>query len=137
MHPLMLYVKKSKLPKAGKGLFTDSAIKRGEIVCEYQGEKLTWKECEARNAQLPGKQKGAYFFFINSKNCVDATYTLDTFGRYANDAKGPGKADGLKNNSHYQVIKGVPYIVAKRSIKAGEEILVGYGKEYWEAMMED
>ena len=69
LHPLMLYVKKSKLPKAGKGLFTDSAIKRGEIVCEYQGEKLTWKECEARNAQLPGKQKGAYFFFISGQNC--------------------------------------------------------------------
>ena len=136
LHPLMLYVKKSKIPKAGKGLFTKDPIKRGEIVCEYEGEKLTWKECEARNATMPGKQKGAYYFFINNKNCVDASAALNTFGRYANDAAGPGRVSGLRNNSRYDVIKGKPYIVASRNIKPGEEILVGYGKEYWEALLE-
>jgi hypothetical protein len=34
------------------------------------------------------------------------------------------------------VRKGKPYIVATRTIKAGTEILVGYGNEYWDAMKE-
>ena len=57
--------------------------------------------------------------------------------RYANDAAGPSRIQGLRNNSRYEVIKGKPYIVASRNIKPGEEILVGYGKDYWDTMMED
>lgn len=131
----MLYVKKSKLPKAGKGLFTDSEIKKGEIVCEYEGEKVTWKECLRRNDAMEGK--GAYFFHITDKNCVDAQHTLWALGRYANDATGLSRVDGLKNNAAYEVIKGKPYIVAKRNIQPKEEIFVSYGKVYWKAMLED
>jgi SET domain-containing protein len=131
----MLFVKKSKLPKAGKGLFTDTLIAKGEIVCEYEGEKVTWKECLRRNDAMEGK--GAYFFHITDRNCVDAQYTLWALGRYANDASGPGRVNGLRNNAEYSVIKNKPYITAKRTIKPGEEILVSYGKEYWEVMMAD
>ncbi len=131
----MLYVKKSQIPKSGKGLYTTHDIKKGERVCEYEGEKLTWKECLARNEAQKGK--GAYYFYVNSKNCVDAQYTLSAMARYANDAAGFGRVQGLRNNSKYEVIKGVPYIVATRNIKAGSEIFVAYGKEYWEAMAED
>lgn len=130
----MLYVKKSKLPKAGNGLWTDTQIKRGEIVCEYEGEKLTWKECLKRNEEMDGF--GAYFFYVNSKNCIDAQYTDWALGRYANDATGFGRKEGLSNNSKYEIRKGVPYIVAKRTIKPGEEIFVAYGKEYWDAIKE-
>jgi uncharacterized protein len=132
---LMLYVKKSKLPKAGKGLYTSLPIKKGEIICEYEGEKLTWKECLNRNENMEGK--GAYFFYITSKNCVDAQYTLWALGRYANDAAGPSKMSGLSNNANYEVIKSKPYIVAAKNIKANEEIFVSYGKDYWDAMMDD
>ncbi len=131
----MLHVKKSKIPKAGKGLYTSKDIKKGEIVCEYEGEKLTWKECLARNESQNGK--GAYFFYVNSKNCIDAQNTVWSLGRYANDAAGLGRIEGLRNNCKYDVNKGKPYIVATRNIKPGSEILVAYGKEYWEAMAED
>ena len=40
----MLKVKKSTLPGAGKGLFTLNDIDKGEIVCEYEGERITWKQ---------------------------------------------------------------------------------------------
>ncbi len=131
----MLAVKKSQIPKGGKGLFTTKDIKKDDFVCEYEGERLTWKECLKRNENMEGK--GAYFFFINSKNCIDAQYTLSAMGRYANDAAGPGRVAGLRNNCKYEVIKGKAYIRATRNIKAGSEILVSYGKDYWEAMMED
>lgn len=131
----MLYVKKSKIPKSGKGLYTSKDIAKDEIVCEYEGEKLTWKECLARNEAQKGK--GGYYFYINSKNCVDAQHTLWAIGRYANDAAGPSRISGIRNNCKYDVVKGKPYIRATRNIKAGSEILVSYGKDYWDAMKED
>jgi uncharacterized protein len=131
----MLFVKKSKLPKAGKGLFTDTEIKKGEIVCEYEGEKLTWKECLRRNESMPGK--GAYYFHITNQNCIDAQHTLWALGRYANDASGLSRVAGLRNNARYEIIKQKPYIVAARTIKPGEEVLVGYGKDYWDAMKDN
>lgn len=131
----MLYVKKSKIPKSGKGLFTTHDIKKGDVVVEYEGEKLTWKECLKRNEAQKGK--GGYYFYVNAKNCVDAQYTLDALARYANDAAGFSRVPGVRNNSKYEVIKSKPYIVATRNIPAGSEILVAYGKEYWDAMKED
>lgn len=131
----MLIVKKSQIPKSGKGLFTTKDIAKGDIVCEYEGEKLTWKECLKRNQDQKGK--GGYYFFITNKNCVDAQYTLSALGRYANDAAGPGRVAGLRNNCVYEVQKGKPYIKATRNIKSGSEIFVSYGKEYWEALLAD
>ena len=68
----MLYVKKSTIPKAGKGLFVAKDLKKGEIITEYEGERLTWKQCQERNENKKGKEKGAYYFHINDKNCIDA-----------------------------------------------------------------
>ncbi|MBC7425700.1 MAG: SET domain-containing protein-lysine N-methyltransferase [Bacteroidia bacterium] len=129
-----LKVKISTIPGSGKGLFTDSDIKKGDIICEYEGEKMTWKECQKRNEDQEGI--GAYYFHISDSNCVDAQFTLDAMGRYANDAKGMSKIKGLNNNAEYQVIKKKPYIVAKKNIKAGSEILVAYGAAYWKVMKE-
>lgn len=132
---IMLYVKKSKIPKAGKGLFTSKEIKKGEVVCEYEGERITWKECQRRNEAMKGK--GAYFFHISDKNCIDAQHTPWALGRYANDAAGLTRISGLRNNSHYKVSKGRAYIVASRTLKPETEVLVAYGKDYWDAMKED
>jgi SET domain-containing protein len=131
----MLLVRKSQIPKSGKGLFTTKDIEKGAIVCEYEGEVISWKECLNRNQNQKGK--GGYYFYITAKNCVDAQYTLWALGRYANDASGPGRVIGLRNNCQYVVVKGKPYIKATRKIKAGAEILVSYGKEYWDALLSD
>jgi uncharacterized protein len=128
----MLYIKDSTIPGAGMGLFTDIDIKKGEIVTEYCGEKITWKECEKRNEAMDGLN--SYYLYISKNNCIDALHALDTFGRYANDAVGFVRVAGKKNNCEYHIIKKKPYIVAKKNIKAGEEIFVSYGKEYWEVM---
>ena len=45
---MALLVKTSKLPKAGKGLFTDKPIKKGKKIIEYKGEIIDWKEYEKR-----------------------------------------------------------------------------------------
>ena len=74
-------------------------------------------------------------FYISPRNCIDAEYVLDSLARYANDAKGHTKIKGITNNSEYVIIKAKPYIVALKDIKAGSEILVSYGADYWKALI--
>lgn len=130
-----LVIKKSKIPNAGKGLYTTEPIKRGDQVIEYTGDIITWAECRKRNETLDGI--GAYYFYVSDRKCVDAQNHLDSLARYANDAAGLVRIEGIRNNSRFEVIKGKPFIIASRNIKAGEEIFVAYGKEYWQAMKEN
>lgn len=120
-------VKKSQIPGAGKGLYTKRDIKKGERFLEYLGEIITEKELDARAEN----DFYGYAFYISKKKCIDAYNTPDAIARYANDAKGLTRVEGLKNNCCYDVWKNGGWIKAERNIKAGEEILVSYGKEYW------
>jgi SET domain-containing protein len=129
---MSLEIKKSKIPGAGKGLFTNAPIKRGEKVIEYTGEIITWKECQARNEKMDGF--GAYYFYISEKKCIDAEHILDSLARYANDAAGFIRLPGVRNNCRYEVIRNRVYVIASRNLKPGDEIFVAYGKEYWDAL---
>lgn len=127
---MALLVKKSKLPNAGKGLFTDKAIKKGAKVIEYKGEIINWKEYEKRVAE----DKDGYLFYINKQRCIDAFSTPQHKARYANDAAGLSRVKGLKNNATYQIFDQKCYIVSDRDIEAGEEIFVSYSKDYWDCI---
>lgn len=127
---MALIVKKSKLPGAGKGLFTTRPIKKNKKIVEYKGEIIPWKEYEKRVEE----NKDGYLFYINKQKCIDAYDTPQYKARYANDAEGLNRVKGLKNNSSYQVFDNRCYIVAERDIEAGEEILVDYTKDYWDCV---
>lgn len=130
----MLVVKKSRIKGAGMGLFTTSPIRKGDMVVEYLGERMTWAKAMKRYDN--DITAARYLFHISDKNTIDAQRTMDSLARYANDAGGPGKKSSrLKNNSEYSIIKGRPYIVANRKIGAGAEILVDYSGDYWEVML--
>ena len=61
---MSLYIDESTLAGAGKGLFTDTLIKRGERIVEYTGDIITWKECERRNNAMKDGI-GAYYFYVS------------------------------------------------------------------------
>ncbi|MCW3101808.1 MAG: hypothetical protein JWO09_248 [Bacteroidetes bacterium] len=122
-----LTVKKSTLPGAGKGLFTKRDIKKGERFVEYHGEIITEAELDKRAE----KDIYGYAFYVSKNKCIDAYYTPEHLARYANDAKGIVKIKGIKNNCCYTIYKRSGWIEAERDIKAGEEIFVSYGAEYW------
>jgi uncharacterized protein len=128
----MLSIKKSQIPAAGLGLWAEKDFKRGDVIVSYDGERITIKECEKRNTALEGG--GSYYLFISKTKCIDAQHTLSAKGRYANDAKGLTRIDGLRNNARYEAIKGQAFIIASRNIRSGEEILVSYGRSYWNTM---
>jgi SET domain-containing protein len=122
-----LVVKKSTIPKAGKGLFVTRDVKKDERIVEYLGEIITWEECDVRAE----KDEGGYVFYINRKKCIDAFHTPEALARYANDANGLVKIEGVRNNCVYEIYKNRGWIKATKNIKAGSEIFVSYGAQYW------
>jgi SET domain-containing protein len=120
-------VKKSQIPGAGKGLYTKRDIKKGDRFLEYLGEIITEKELDRRAE----KDLYGYAFYISKKKCIDAYNSPELVARYANDAKGITRVEGLKNNCCYDIWKNRAWIMAEKNIKAKEEIFVSYGAEYW------
>lgn len=126
-----LYIKKSTIPNAGKGLFTKKPIPKGTRIVEYTGKRSTWKEVKDEDG------KNGYIFYINRNNVIDAQANKKAFARYANDARGLVRIKGLLNNSDYIVDGLKAYIESKKDIPAGGEILVDYGKDYWKVIREN
>jgi SET domain-containing protein len=123
-----LYVKQSGIPGSGKGLFTKKFIPKGTRIVEYKGRATTWKEVKHDDGA------NGYIYYINKNHVLDAHTFKKALGRYANDAKGLQKIKGMSNNSAYVEENYRVFIEATNDIPANSEILVSYGKEYWDAI---
>jgi SET domain-containing protein len=120
-----LFVKTSRLPGSGKGLFTKKMIPKGTRIVEYKGRITKWKE-------VKDAWENGYIYSINNNHVIDAMPTKNALARYANDAQGIVRVKGITNNSVYINDGLKAYIESTRDIPAGGEILVQYGKDYWD-----
>ena len=123
-----LFVKRSTLPNAGKGLFTKKFIPKGTRIVEYKGRIGTWREASSNG------HSSRYVLYVKRDHVIDAEPYKKAIGRFANDAVGFMRRKGLNNNAYYEQDGLQIFITAKKDIEPGSEILVGYGKEYWQAM---
>jgi len=123
-----LHVKRSIIPGAGQGLFTKKQIRKGTRISEYKGRITTWKDMDHKNGGNP------YIFYVNKDYVIDAWHFKKAKARYANDAKGLKRIKGITNNAKYIHDGRKVFLEAKKNIPPGSEILVDYGKEYWEAV---
>jgi SET domain-containing protein len=123
-----LVVKRSTIPGSGKGLFTKKPIPKGSKIIEYKGRVTTWKEADHRNGE------NAYVYYVKRTFVLDALPFKAALARYANDARGITKIKGINNNAEYVEEGTRVFIISKRDIPANTEILVGYGKEYWDVI---
>lgn len=106
-------VKKSS---AGLGLFALTDFKKGDLVIEYTGEKITEAEANRRG--------GKYLFELNEKWTIDGK-GRENIARYLNHSCKPNCEPELdKKEEHI-------YIYAKKAIKTGEELTYNYGKMYF------
>lgn len=121
-------VKDSLLPGAGKGLFAKVFIPKGSHIVEYKGKITTWKDVEDNDGN------NGYIYFVKRHHVIDASRHKSAFARYANDARGLKRVKGITNNAEYAEDGLKVFIVAKKNIPAGAEILVEYGKEYWDVI---
>lgn len=126
-----LYVKKSTLPNAGKGLFTKVFIPKGERIVEYKGKITTWKDVKDDDG------KNGYIFYVKRYHVIDALPTKKPLARYANDARGLTRIKGVTNNCDYITDGLKAYIESKKNIEAGSEIFVDYGPDYWKVIREN
>ncbi len=123
-----LIIKKSGLPKAGKGLFTKIDIPKGTRVVEYKGRIQPWREVKDQDGI------NGYLMYINRNIVINGLAAVKTLARYANDAGGLVRLEGIRNNSEFISEGKRCFIESTRNIKAGEEIFASYGREYWTLM---
>jgi len=121
-------VKESVLPGAGKGLFAKEFIPKGSRIVEYKGEITTWKEVDDNDGN------NGYIYYVKRNHVIDASRRTNALARYANDARGLKRVKGVTNNSMYTEEGLKVYIESCKDIPAGAEILVEYGKEYWDVI---
>ena len=126
-----LFTRASQLPGAGLGLFTRHEISKNSLIVEYKGRVTAWSDVKE------AKDFNGYIFYVTRNTVIDAKRTKSALARYANDAKGIGRVKGVVNNAVYDTIGKKAYIRATKDIPAGAEILVAYGKEYWDIVKEN
>jgi len=122
-----LLIKTSQIPGAGMGLYSNDAIAKDTIIVEYTGEITNW-------AKVKDDWQNVYIYFLSDDHVINAKNYPDVYARYANDARGSAKVKTLRNNSEFVNIDDRVYIRSINDIAAGEEILVGYGEDYWKTI---
>lgn len=109
-----------KRTATGLGLFALKAIAKGKRIIEYTGPLISNEEVEKRKT-------GKYFFGVNTKWSIDGS-PRSNIARYINHSCRPN-AEALVSGHRV-------WIWSRKNIKAGEEITLDYGKEYFEDHIE-
>ena len=128
-----LRIKPSNIPNAGKGLFcidtkqpANAVIyRKGDRIGEYIGERIDLDELNDRY----GNTTSPYAMKITNNEFIDAA-TARGYASLANRAPSANQANAEFPNCNYRAIPHRIYLVAKKDIKNGDEILTSYGKSY-------
>lgn len=119
-----LEVKRSTMGKgtsAGLGLFTTKPIKKGAFIIEYEGPLLTQDQADRKG--------GKYLFALGSKWTIDGS-SRNNLARYINHSCVQENCETVQYDKRIK-------IKATRNIKAGEELVYDYGKEYFDEYIGD
>ncbi len=108
-----------KRSSAGLGLYAFEPISKGATIIEYVGERIPTD----RGNSLHNR----YIFNVSPRIDIDGSPRWNT-ARYANHSCRP--------NCEAVDRRGRIFIVARRGIKAGEELTYNYGKEYFTDIIE-
>jgi SET domain-containing protein len=103
-----------KRSPTGLGLFMSVPVKKGRTIIEYVGERISALEGDRRNNR--------YIFNVSSRIDIDGSPRSND-ARYINHSCRPN-CEAINRG-------GRVFIVARRGIKAGEELHYDYGKNYF------
>jgi SET domain-containing protein len=102
----------------GKGVFAVQDIPKGEVIIEYVGEVIDWKEALRRHPHDPKDPNHTFYFHIDEDHVIDAKVGGNS-SRWINHSCNPScEADE---------VGGRVFIKSLRKIKAGEELNYDYG----------
>ena len=102
----------------GKGVFSVAPIKKGEVLIEYKGEVISWKEALRRHPHDPAQPNHTFYFHIDDGRVIDGNVK-------GNDARWINHS--CEPNCEADEVDGRVYIKALRNISAGEELNYDYG----------
>jgi SET domain-containing protein len=101
----------------GSGVFATRAIKKGERIIEYLGERVSHKEADRRYELKDENDSHTFLFIVDSKTVIDA-------GVAGNDARFFNQS--CDPNCESTVEKKRVFIDAMRDIASGEELTYDY-----------
>ena len=101
----------------GSGVFATRAIKKGERIIEYLGERVSHKEADRRYELKDENDSHTFLFIVDSKTVIDA-------GVAGNDARFFNQS--CDPNCESTVEKKRVFIDALRDIQSGEELTYDY-----------
>ena len=102
----------------GKGMFALAPLAAGEVVIEYTGEVITWREALRRHPHDASDPDHTFYFHIDEKHVIDAKVGGNS-ARWINHACDP--------NCEADEQHGRIFITALRDIAPGEELAYNYG----------
>lgn len=122
---------KSKIPKAGKGLFAVKDLKKGDIICYYSGKLIDSTDCKYHDPTYIVE------FELGKGYKLIGDYLDKDPGLFANSVH-PDYELPMQNARFVTKEKKITSanrgrfpIKAIRDISASEEIIVNYGVNYW------
>src|ERR1700761_3090515 len=104
-------------PVHGSGVFATRAIKKGERIIEYLGDRVSHKEADRRYESKAENDSHTFLFIVDSKTVIDAGIDGND-ARYFNQSCDP--------NCESIVEKKRVFIEAIRDIGTGEEMTYDY-----------
>ena len=102
----------------GKGVFALQDLAEGEMLIEYVGEVIRWKEALRRHPHDPSDPNHTFYFHIDEDHVIDAKVGGNS-SRWINHS--------CKPNCEADEDDGRVFIKALRNIKAGDELFYDYG----------
>jgi uncharacterized protein len=102
----------------GKGVYAVAPLARGEVIIEYKGEVISWKEALRRHPHDPDDPHHTFYFHIDDGHVIDAKVDGNA-ARWINHACEP--------NCEADEVDGRVFIKALRPIRPGEELFYDYG----------
>jgi hypothetical protein len=109
---------KVRRSQSGCGLFVTAPIKKGETVIEYIGERIPASEGDSRDNR--------YIFNVSSRFDIDGSPRYNT-ARYINHSCRPN-CEAINR-------RGRIFIVARKNIRAGEELAYHYGRDHFDGFI--
>ena len=102
----------------GKGVFALRPLRKGEVVIEYTGEVISWREALRRHPHDPKDPNHTFYFHIDDQHVIDAKVGGNA-ARWINHACSP--------NCEADEDDGRVFIKTLRNIAPGEELFYDYG----------
>lgn len=101
----------------GKGVFANTTIKRGELICEYKGKRVLWEAARSRAPRDAAHPDHTFFFDLGDGYVIDGAFGGNS-ARWINHSCEPNCEPELDGDRIF--------IRAFKRILAGEELSIDY-----------